>query len=99
MNIPYLLELAPNVAPRLETGKVKHTNLTGGGTASCAGELWIAVSNTARLYVNGASGRYGPTTSQQLDDAVAVFRDLGFDVISYGWNEETQKPYPFYYVP
>jgi hypothetical protein len=90
---PYVLETAPLVAPRLASGVAKHTNLTGGTTASCGGELWIDEANQNRLYVNGASGRYGPTTRQQLEDAIDVFQSFGFEVVSFGWNDETQTPY------
>lgn len=96
-DIPYVLEGAPAASPRPVSGVAKHTNLTGGGTASCRGELWIDVSDARRLYVNGSSGRYGPRSPQQLDDAIEVFRGLGFDVESYGWDEDTNKPYSLYY--
>src|SRR6266852_986439 len=61
-DLPYLLELAPNVTPRLASGLAKHTNLTGGCRAWCGGELWIEVSNAGQLYVSGCSGRYGATS-------------------------------------
>ncbi|MDP3939737.1 MAG: hypothetical protein Q8R92_16595 [Deltaproteobacteria bacterium] len=96
-DLPYVLELAPNAAPRLASGVAKHTNLTGGGHASCGGELWVDVSNADRLYVNGCSGRYGPTSREELDDAAQVFRELGFEVVNYGWDDETQKPFCQYY--
>lgn len=92
-DLPYILELAQAVTPKLMSGRITHTNLTGGRPASCGGEVWIDVTNSSRLYVNGCSGRYGPTSREQLDDAVRVFQDLGFDVVSYGWDDETQKPY------
>src|SRR5512142_1442510 len=41
--VPYILERAP-VAPPLAGGRVKHTNLTGGGPAACGGELWFETS-------------------------------------------------------
>jgi hypothetical protein len=97
-DLPYLLELAPNVTQRLTSGVAKHTNLTGGGRASCAGELWIDdVSNGSRLYINGCSGRYGATSREYLDDAAEVFRTLGFEVMNYGWDDETQKPHCLYF--
>lgn len=96
-DLPYLLELAPNVTPRLASGRAKHTNLTGGGRAWCGGELWIDASDAVRLYVNGCSGRYGAISRDQLDDAVEVFRALGFQVVNYGWDDETQKPHCLYY--
>ncbi len=96
LDLPYLLELVPIVAPRLKSVRAHHTNLTAGRPASCGGELWIDVTSNGRLYVNGWSGRYGPTSREQLEDAILVFRALGFDVISYGWDDETQKPRGLY---
>ena len=96
-DLPYILELAPNATPRMASGVAKHTNLTAGGPASCGGELWIDVATAGRLYVNGCSGRYGAVSREHLDDAAQVFRDLGFEVVNYGWDEETQKPYCQYY--
>lgn len=88
---PYILELA-QVVPALQSGRVKHSNLTGNGDASCGGELWIDPVRQERLYVNGCSGRYGPTSPEQLEDAVSVLRDAGFDVISFGWDADAGKP-------
>ena len=65
----------------------KHTNLTGGGKAYLGGELWFDSCNS--LYVSGGSGRYPPVDCVQLDCAVQVFRDFGYDVTSLGWDEET----------
>jgi hypothetical protein len=90
--IPCILESAPNVAPPLESGVAKHTNLTGGDPASCGGELWVDPIEEDKLYVNGASGRYGPLTSQQLDDAVSVFEGLGFRAVSFGWDDDVNLP-------
>lgn len=96
-DVPYILEVAPNVRPGLASGVAKHSNLTGGGVAHCGGEMWIDITDAHRLFVNGSSGRYGPQSEQQLEDAVGVFRDFGYDVISYGWNDETHKPHSLYY--
>jgi hypothetical protein len=90
-NRPYILELAP-VVPELESGKVKHSNLTGGGKASCGGEVWIDPANASLLYVNGCSGRYGPASAEQLEDASSVLRDAGFEVKSFGWDFDVDKP-------
>lgn len=89
---PYLHERAPDVQVPLASGVAKHTNLTGGNPASCGGELWIDPANASKLYVNGASGRYGPTTPQQLADAVALIQGLGFSVVSFGWDDDTNLP-------
>lgn len=86
-----ILELEP-VSPPLQSGRVKHTNLTGGAPACCGGELWVDPTDSSHLFLNGCSGRYGPTTAQQLDDAVAVLRTVGFKVTSFGWDDDTARP-------
>lgn len=90
--IPCILESAPQVVPPLESGKAKHTNLTGGDPASCGGELWADPIVDDKIYVNGASGRYGPRTPEQLEDAVSVFESVGFQVVSFGWDDDTDQP-------
>lgn len=89
--IPYVLERA-GVAPPLQSGRVTHTNLTGGAPASCGGEVWVDPGEAKRIYVNGCSGRYRPQTAKQLEDAVAVLAGLGFEVVSFGWDDEAQRP-------
>lgn len=88
--IPHILELAA-ISPPLASGKVKHSNLTGGEAASAGGELWFDVSGS-RIYVNGCSGRYGPRTKQQLEDVVLVLSNLGYEVVSFGWDEDADLP-------
>jgi hypothetical protein len=97
LSIPYILESAPMATPKLATGFAKHTNLTGGGLASCGGELWIDSAEEGHLYVNGSSGRYGPRTKAQLEDAVEVFKKCGFRVTSFGWDDDTQLPHAVLY--
>jgi hypothetical protein len=83
--LPVLLETAPNVRPPpLSSGMAKHTNLTGGASACCGGEIWTDAVDRDRLYVNGGSGRYRPRTPAELADAVQVFETLGFRVDSAG---------------
>ena len=89
--LPYVSERA-RVSPPLASGVAKHTNLTGGGPACCGGELWFETPDATRVYMNGCSGRYGPTDSQQLDDAVEVLCQLGYDVVSFGWDQEANRP-------
>jgi hypothetical protein len=89
--IPYILE-SIEIMPPLASGRVTHTNLTGGLTASCGGELWFDTPRARRLYLNGCSGRYGPTTPEQMADAVRVFEALGFQVVSFGWDYGADKP-------
>lgn len=90
--IPYLLERG-QVAATFESGMVKHTNLTGGEPASCGGEFWVDPVVDGKLYVNGCSGRYGPRTEAQLADAVAVLRARRYEVVSFGWDTEADKPH------
>jgi len=95
-SLPVILETAPKAKPPLASGVAKHTNLTGGQPACCAGELWVDVVSSGRLYVNGASGRYWrrphPDGPAKLADAVSVFKEMGFDVISAGWDEDQDVP-------
>ena len=89
--MPYILEVAA-ISPPLQSGRAKHTNLTGGRSASCGGELWFGTPHACKLYVNGCSGRYGPLTRQQLDDVVSVFTDFGYEVVSFGWDDGANMP-------
>jgi len=53
---PFRLEsLALTVTTR-RSGVVKHTNRTGGGTASRGGELWFDPNRDTMIYLNGCSG-------------------------------------------
>ncbi len=89
--VPYVLELA-QVTPPLQSGRAKHSNLTGGGAAASGGELWVDPVSPSRLYVNGCSGRYGPRTEVQLDDSVTLLQSMGYEVESFGWEHDTDKP-------
>ena len=89
--IPYILERAA-IANSLQSGVVYHTNLTGGGPASSGGELWVDPGDDAKLYINGCSGRYGPETEEELDDAASVFMNLDFSVQSFGWDRDAGLP-------
>jgi hypothetical protein len=90
--VPYIAESAPKVAPPLQSGAAKHSNLTGGAPACCGGELWVDPANDDTVYVNGASGRYGPRTPTQLEDAESVFRDFGLTVVGFGWDYDVDLP-------
>lgn len=74
---------------RLGDGKLHHTNLTGGGAASIGGEVWFG--EPPRIYLSGCSGRYPPRHAEHLEDAEHLFREVGFEVLSLGWNPETGK--------
>ena len=75
---------------RLGPGKLHHTNLTGGGKASIGGEVWFGA--LPLVYLSGSSGRYPPVDRDHLEDAEQLFRAVGFDVQSLGWDPETDKP-------
>ena len=75
---------------RLGTGKLRHTNLTGGGKASIGGEIWFG--DMPRIYLSGSSGRYPPERPKHLEDAANLFRSVGFEVLSLGWDEEVDRP-------
>ncbi|MDI7268801.1 MAG: hypothetical protein QME96_12490 [Myxococcota bacterium] len=89
--MPYILERAP-VAPPLKSGTVKHTNLTGGAAASAGGEIWFDPAEDHRVYVNGCSGRYVPRTPQEMDDVAAAVQGLGYEVVNFGWEADTNRP-------
>jgi len=88
---PFILERAV-VTPPLQSGSVKHSNLTGGGPASCGGEIWFDPADESLTYVNGCSGRYGPCTTRELEDAVDAIRFLGYQAESFGWDDQANKP-------
>lgn len=76
--------------PRLGPEKLHHTNLTGGGKASIGGEIWFSAAD--RIYVSGSSGRYPPEGPAHLEEAEQLFRNVGFEVIALGWDEEVDRP-------
>ncbi len=77
--------------PRLGDRNLHHTNLTGGGEASIGGEIWFG--EPPRVYLSGSSGRYPPRHPSHLEDAERLFRSVGFEVLSLGWDQETDKPH------
>lgn len=89
--VPFIFEHAP-VAHELNDRAIKHTNLTGGDSAYCGGEVWFAAATTNQVFVSGASGRYRPRAAEELEDAIAVFRDFGFKTTSLGWDPQTNAP-------
>lgn len=89
--IPYVAQKAP-ISPSLQSGEVKHTNLTGGEPACCGGEVWSDPADGNLLYVNGCSGRYGPESPEQMTAAEDVFRSFGYRVVSFGWDSDAYMP-------
>ena len=82
---------ASSVGASLESKVIKHTNLTGGALAHCGGELWFTSED--KIFINGCSGRYGPQSGKELEDAAQAFRSEGFKVASAGYNDETGFPF------
>jgi hypothetical protein len=75
----------------LESGTIKHSNLTGGAPAHSGGEIWFCDERT--IIVNADSGRYGADSPQELEDFVAALRDCGYRVASMGFDIENRtKP-------
>jgi hypothetical protein len=85
-SIPAALETV-EVGQQLASGVIKHTNLTGGQSAHCGGEVWFI--NEDDLLIGGSSGRYGPDTGdvQQLLEAALVFKEQGYRVAALGMDE------------
>lgn len=77
----------------LESGVIKHTNLTGAQEAYSGGELLFLDEST--VVVNGRSGRYGPRSKLELDQVVRAFAKSGYGVWSMGFDEETNRPLGF----
>lgn len=88
---------APEKGPfgkKLESGVIKHTNLTGGAAAYCGGEL-LVLEDELIVVVNGCSGRYGPRNSTEMDEVAKAFAQSGYGVWSMGYDEEAARPLPF----
>lgn len=77
----------------LQNGEIKHTNLTGGGHAHCGGEFLF--HDKATLIVNGASGRYGPTSEAEMVAVARAFKDSGYGVWYYPYDEESGEAFRF----
>ncbi len=54
-------------------------------------EIWFG--EPPRVYLSGSSGRYPPRHPSHLEDAERLFRSVGFEVLSLGWDQETDKPH------
>jgi hypothetical protein len=79
--VPYALEKCA-FGSSLPSGVIKHSNLTGGRPAYCAGE--IVFLTVSELIVNGCSGRYGPRTREEMYDVARAFRRSGYGVWTMG---------------
>lgn len=88
-DVPFALEYS-DWGKTLETGVIKHTNLTGGAEAHCGGELWFVADDA--VIVGGSSGRYGPKDDQELLDAASSFAACNYKVASMGFDADTGQP-------
>lgn len=91
-DVPYVLE-RNSFGAGLETGMLKHSNLTGGSEAHCGGELVMVANNVVAL--NGSSGHYGPRSRREMEALASTFRASGYGVWSYGYDEGTNRPLNF----
>jgi len=89
--------IAEKPLPRLGDDWLHHTNLTGGGQASVGGEIWF--DEPSRIYLSGSSGRYPPRDRAHLEAAEDLFRAVGFNVVTLGWDSETDRPMRVWRLP
>lgn len=89
-DVVHALESA-DFGTKLESGIIKHTNLSGGEPAHSGGQLVILSENT--LAIDGGSGRYGPQSKQEMTALAKAFTNAGYGVWSYGYDEESGWPF------
>lgn len=75
----------------LKDGVIKHSNLTGGRPAHCGGQLVFLEESVIAL--DGGSGRYGPRSKDEMTAVARAFRNSGYGVWSYGYDEENAWPF------
>lgn len=94
-DVPFALEknTFANAKIGLTQHKIKHSNLTGGGSAYCGGEILFLDENI--LVLSGRSGRYGPKSEAEMYSVAKAFRESGYYVLSMGWDGEAGVPAPF----
>jgi hypothetical protein len=68
----------------LESGNIKHSNLTGGDPAHSGGEIWFICDD--RIAINAASGRYGAKSEIEFRFIVDALRRSGYQVASMGFD-------------
>jgi hypothetical protein len=74
----------------LESGCIKHSNLTGGEDAHSGGEMWF--SKDDHVAINAASGRYGAQSEEEFDLIVDALRRAGYYVASTGFDIDNHVP-------
>jgi hypothetical protein len=70
--------------------RLSHTNLSGNALAHCGGELWFRDAKS--IYLNGGSSRFTARSSAELEAIVHGFRAAGYQVCSFGWDEDRGAP-------
>lgn len=90
LDVVHALEKA-KFGSNLESGIIKHTNLSGGDPAHSGGQLVIISENT--LVIDGGSGRYGPQSEEEMTAVARAFTNAGYGVWSYGYDEESGWPF------
>jgi len=92
VNVSYANENCP-FGRSLESARLTHTNLTGGGEAYCGGEVLIV--EEGMIVLNGKSGRYPVRSAEQMNAVAKAFSKAGYNVWSMGFDAETAMPLPF----
>lgn len=62
-----------------------HTNLTGGGEAIAAGEVWFFEGDTVRI--NAVSLYYGPISDYEYKKVIEAWEILGYKVMAVPLGE------------
>lgn len=92
-NVLCMKEFA-SIGQSLSQGKVKHTNLTGGKPACSGGEMWFSANDA--IYVSGSSGRYGPSSEEELIECAHVFQRKAYKTCCLGWDDDIGLPASVY---
>jgi hypothetical protein len=87
-DVPLALE-ACEWGKKLQSGCIKHSNLTGGADAHSGGELWFTGDN--HIAINAASGRYGAQSEEEFELIVEALRRSGYHVASTGFDVDNQS--------
>lgn len=87
-SIPFALEACAWGA-KLQSGLIKHSNLSGGRDCHSGGEVWFVDDTT--IVVNANSGRYGADTPEEFSEIVSAFVECGYRVASMGFDIDNPK--------
>lgn len=87
-DFPVALEDCP-WGKALQSGRIKHSNLTGGDPAHSGGEIWFIDDD--KVAINAASGRYGADSEQEFAQIVDALRRSGYRVASMGFDLDNKS--------